>query len=129
MVTPHTEFTDPEIEELRSLEASLWIAETRYNREFMEQVLAPDLFEFGRSGRTYTREETLTFPPQEKQAIHAKLPLKEFKVHLIREDAALVTFISEVTYEKVELGNRSSLWFKTPKGWQLKFHQGTPTEE
>jgi hypothetical protein len=63
------------------------------------------------------------------QVINAKFPLKNFKVEMIAENVALVTYISEVTYEKVEVGNRSSIWIKTPNGWQLRFHQGTPVED
>ena len=61
------------------------------------------------------------------QEIHAKLPLRDFAVHQISNDVVLVTYISEVQYETLEVGNRSSLWFKTQDGWKLKFHQGTPT--
>ena len=121
--------TNQEIEELRQLEESLWVAETRFNREYIESVLAPDFFEFGRSGRTYTREEILTFPPEEQQVIDARLPLKDFEVHLIQPDVVLVTYISERLVDKLEISNRSSLWVRTPEGWQLKFHQGTPVEE
>lgn len=109
-------------ETLRPLEESLWIAETRFDREYMNRILAPEFFEFGRSGRIYTREETLSAAPQ---AINAKLPLKDFQVHRINDDVALVTYIREVTDNKLEIGNRSSLWRKTETGWQLMFHQGT----
>ncbi|MEJ2487716.1 MAG: DUF4440 domain-containing protein [Anaerolineales bacterium] len=120
--------TDKDLEELRLLEESLWVAETRFNRAYMERVLAPDFFEFSRSGRTYTREKMMDFPPVEEQVINAQLPLKDFKVHPIRPDVVLVTYISEVMYVKLLIGNRSSLWVRTPDGWQLKFHQGTPVE-
>lgn len=112
-------------EKLKQLEESLWIAETRFNRAYMESVLAPDFFEFGRSGCTYTREETLSAPAGE---IHARLPLRDFKVTLITPDVMLVTYISEVQYETLQIGNRSSIWLHTPSGWKLKFHQGTVVE-
>lgn len=108
---------------LRELEESLWRAETRFDKGYMDRILAPDFFEFGRSGRVYTREQILAAPPQ---AIDAKLPLEGFAVHPIVPNVVLVTYVSEVTYDDVELGNRSSLWSKTDAGWQLRFHQGTP---
>ena len=107
---------------LLPLEESLWIAETRFDQEYMNRILAPDFFEFGRSGRIYTREETLNAPPQK---INARLPLKNFQVHPISDDVALVTYISEVADDELEIANRSSLWRKTETGWQLVFHQGT----
>lgn len=115
-----------DMEELRALEESLWQAETRFDRAYMEKVLAPDFFEFGRSGRSYSREETLSAAGHE---INARLPLRDFRVTAVREGVALVTYVSEVTYETLQIGNRSSLWVKTPAGWQLKFHQGTPVSD
>ena len=119
------EISSQDIQILRELEESLWVAETRFDRDYMERVLSPGFFEFGRSGRTYTRAETLSAPSQE---IQAALPLKAFKATPISETVVLVTYISEVMNEKLEVGNRSSLWLKTPSGWQLQFHQGTPVE-
>lgn len=110
-------------ETFRRLEESLWIAKTRFDLSYMNRILAPDFFEFGRSGRIYQREDTLAIQPQE---IKAKFPFKNFSVHLITQDVVLVTYISEVEYEKIEIGNRSSIWSKTEEGWQLRFHQGTP---
>ena len=120
--------TNQEIEELRQLEESLWVAETRFNREYIESVLAPDFFEFGRSGRSYTRERILTFPPADQQVIDANLPLKDFEAHSIEEGVVLVTYISERMVDRLEISNRSSLWVRTSAGWQLRFHQGTPVE-
>lgn len=108
---------------LRKLEESLWRSETRFDRAYMDRILASDFFEFGRSGRTYTREDTLAVPTQK---IDARLPLKNFTVHPIDGNVVLVTYVSEVTYDEVEVGNRSSLWSKSGTGWQLRFHQGTP---
>jgi hypothetical protein len=114
-------------EELRKLEESLWVAETRFDMAYMERILAPDFFEFGRSGRTYTRAETLAANGQE---INARLPLRDFKVTAVSEDVYLVTYVSEVQGETgLEVGNRSSLWVRTEQGWQLKFHQGTKVVE
>ena len=51
---------DKDFAKLKQLEASLWIAKTRFDNDYMEQILAPDFFEFGRSGKIYQREETLS---------------------------------------------------------------------
>src|SRR3974390_2511628 len=113
-------------EQLVRLEESLWRADSRFDRQLMEQTLASDFFEFGRSGRTYKREEALSDPAQ---PINAKLPLPKFDVRLIAADVALVTYVSEVTYgDATEFANRSSIWSRVPNGWRLRFHQGTPVE-
>ncbi len=110
---------------LKKLEESLWIPTTRFDQIYLDQILSPTFFEFGRSGRIYKRDETISAPLQE---IKAKLPLSNFAVHSINEEVVLITYVSEVTYEdgETEFGNRSSLWMKTSNGWQLQFHQGTP---
>jgi hypothetical protein len=115
-----------DFEQLRELEESLWRAVTRFDREYVEQVLAEDFFEFGRSGRVYRREEILAMPRQE---IRAQLPLQDFTVHRLSDEVALVTYRSEVTYQEVEISNRSSIWSRTPTGWKLRFHQGTPVPQ
>lgn len=51
--------TPTDLEKLKQLEESLWIAETRFDIEYMEKILAPTFFEFGRSGRRYERNDTL----------------------------------------------------------------------
>jgi hypothetical protein len=108
---------------LRKLEESLWISDSRFNSEYMDHILSIDFFEFGRSGRIYKREDTLSVPRQE---INALLPLKSFTIHPISKDVVLITYISHVKYERLEIGNRSSIWSKTNGRWQLRFHQGTP---
>jgi hypothetical protein len=116
--------TADEHDQLRRLEESLWRAETRFDRDHMNEVLAPDFFEFGRSGRVYWRQDTLDVPAQ---PIGATLPLAKFAVRSIAADVALVTYVSEVTYGKLrEVANRSSLWSRQAGGWKIRFHQGTP---
>jgi hypothetical protein len=117
--------TQQELKELQTLEESLWIDETRFDNEYMEKILAPDFFEFGRSGRVYKREDTLAAG---RASINAVIPLKNFQISVISDDVVLVTYISEVQYEELEVGNRSSLWLRTSEGWKLKFHQGTPVK-
>lgn len=115
-----------DLEIIRELEESLWQSETRFNDEYMERVLAPDFFEFGRSGRIYTRAETIH---SSYVKIRCKLPLKNFEIHPLGDLIVLVTYVSEVLYEEREFTNRSSIWSKTPSGWQIRFHQGTPVKD
>ena len=113
-----------EHDQLRRLEESLWRVETRFDRDHMNEVLAPDFLEFGRSGRVYRREDTLDVPAQSGDAT---LPLAKFAVRSIAADVALVTYVSEVTYGEVtEVANRSSLWTRYEGAWRIRFHQGTP---
>ncbi|MGZ8981342.1 MAG: nuclear transport factor 2 family protein [Burkholderiaceae bacterium] len=109
---------------LTRLEEAMWREDTRFNMKFMAAALAPDFFEFGRSGRTYTRGQTLA---ASRHFIDAKLPLPALAIHLLDRDTAQVTYNSEVTYDGVvEHARRSSIWSRTESGWVLRFHQGTP---
>lgn len=121
------ELTGEDKRELEKLEEGLWKAETRFDNEWMERTLAPDFFEFGRSGRIYRREDSIGI---ESQHIDARFPLKNFDARLLALGVALVTYTSAVTYNGIEeFGNRSSIWTRTENGWQLRFHQGTPVTD
>jgi hypothetical protein len=118
--------TDLDITTLRRLEEELWIAETRYDAVYMNEIFAPDFFEFGRSGRVWSRDALLV---KGGSFIDAVLPLPDFAVREISSDVVQVTYNSVVTYDGVvEYGRRSSIWSRanTKVGWQLRFHQGTP---
>lgn len=117
--------SDKDIEELKRLEEALWRSETRFDLTFQEKVFAPDFFEFGRSGRVYSRKQAIR---TDALPIKAQLPLLNLKIKQIGSSAALVTYQSVVQYDTLERANRSSLWLRTPTGWQLQFHQGTPTQ-
>ena len=110
---------------LVEFEWSLWRAETRFDRAYMEQILAPDFFEYGRSGRVYTRAQCLDAAP-----VEFSTALDGMRIRLIDPNVAQITYISRVTYgPEVEIGNRSSIWSRVPGGWQLRFHQGTVRPE
>jgi hypothetical protein len=105
-------------------EESMWREATRYDLAFMARHLAPDFFEFGRSGRTWSREQILDMAGG---PIRAVLPLPNLRIRLLDADTAQVTYDSEVTYDGVvEHAHRSSIWSRSAGGWVLRFHQGTP---
>jgi len=118
------EVSDEDRRELTRLEEAMWREETRFDMAFMERHLAPDFFEYARSGRIYTRPQSLAVPRQETNAV---LPLPNLSIRMLGPDTAQVTYFSAVTYDGVvEHGRRSSIWSRTPEGWVMRFHQGTP---
>jgi hypothetical protein len=120
------ELTDDERAHLRSLEESLWRVDTRFDRAHVDGLLAEDFVEFGRSGRIHARDAILASSPGRFEAV---LPLPSFTARLLAPDAALLTYDSIVTYDEGVLrARRSSIWTRTPTGWRLRFHQGTPFE-
>lgn len=112
-----------DLQQLEKLEESLWRPETRFDLDYQEKIFAPDFFEFGRSGRIYSREELIL---SKRSEIHAVLPLQNFQVRVLDERTVQITYISQVQYDTLEKSNRSSIWSKTSLGWELRFHQGTP---
>lgn len=115
--------------EIRLLEESLWQAESRFDNTLMDKTFAHDFFEFGRSGRTYSRTEMM-FEEGIFGEIAATIPLPKFHARYLADDVVQATYVSEVVYDgKTLRGNRSSIWSRIDGSWQLRFHQGTPIEE
>jgi hypothetical protein len=109
---------------LTRLEEDMWREVTRFDRTFQEQRFATDFFEFGRSGRVYTRDQIIQL---DSQPIHAVLPLPNIAIRLLDRNTAQVTYNSQVEYDSfVEYARRSSIWSRTESGWIMRFHQGTP---
>jgi hypothetical protein len=114
--------------ELRQLEVELHSSETRRNRSRVELLLHPDFLEYGRSGARYTRDDILREVSAESvlPVVHAQ----NFDLVVLAENVALLTYLSAHTDAEGSLGRhtlRSSLWVRTDVGWQMRFHQGTPT--
>lgn len=121
---PGPVLADADRAQLVHLEECMWRTETRFDLAFMERTLAPDFFEFGRSGRAWTREQILDMAGR---PIDAVLPLPNLKVRLLDADTAQLTYESQVRFDgMVEHAHRSSIWSRTAEGWRLRFHQGTP---
>lgn len=118
------EIWSEERETLERLEEELWHEETRFDMQRMNKLIAHDFFEFGRSGRIYSKQDILAVA---RQPIDAILPLPEFYFRLLEENIAQVTYHSAITHNGVvEYARRSSIWSRTTSGWLLRFHQGTP---
>ncbi|MEO1016659.1 MAG: DUF4440 domain-containing protein [Pseudomonadota bacterium] len=122
MENGQTTLDSDDLQQIRQLEEGLWQAEIRFSPK-MEEILADDFFEFGRSGRTYSRDQCLEISDQ---PINAVIPLPDFNARYITRDVVQTTYRSIVTHSSEEQhGLRSSLWLRTQAGWKLKFHQGT----
>lgn len=114
-------------ERIRVLEESLWRGATRFDRTWMEHVLAADFTEVGRSGQAWSRTQILDMPAVE---LDAELPLPRFAVRPLGPSVALATYRSVVRVADgpAEHAQRSSLWVHGQDGWRITFHQGTPCE-
>lgn len=90
-----------------------------------------DFTEFGRSGQQYDRQSIIDEFSRNESGGPRLIFSRDFQVMKIGKDAALLTYRSARVYPDGRLHrytNRSSLWIKAATGWQLRFHQGTPTD-
>ena len=114
---------------LRMFEIELHKPSTRANAYRLGQLLHPLFLEFSRSGQRYSREQVLT--EFSKNGAWHEVHSQDYRVEQLAKDLALLTYRSahitaSGTLDRYSL--RASLWQLTADGWQLRFHQGTPTE-
>ncbi|GAA4154421.1 ribonuclease HI family protein [Gryllotalpicola daejeonensis] len=103
------------------LERSLLTAEVRADASRLAELLHPEFEEIGASGRLWDRDTTiqaLTSAPAQAAELTTVLGVSR-----VASDALLLVF---ETSGPRGLARRSSLWVRTPSGWRLRFHQGTP---
>lgn len=116
------------LDTLRALEIALHDPVNRYDAAKLNELLHPSFKEFGRSGASYSFSDIISqsTPSEVLPKIHAQ----DFAVEALSEDFALLTYRSAYVDESGGLyrhTNRSSLWQLSESGWQMRFHQGTPT--
>ena len=117
------------LETLRALETALHQPQVRSDRARLDRLLHRRFREFGRSGHIYTRAEILAEFSHQPQTY--AIWSQEFQVEPLSEGLALLTYKSAHIDSEGKLERhtiRSSLWQLTRCGWQMLFHQGTPTE-
>jgi ribonuclease HI len=107
--------------EVIALEVALLQPGNRADGAFLRRVLHPDFVEFGSSGRVWT-VETITSALAADPGTAASDATGFTPLH-VSDKAILLTY-------RTPHRLRSSLWlFGETTGWQLRFHQGTPSEK
>jgi len=117
------------LDELKALEIELHNTTTRKNVERLNELLHDSFCELGRSGLSYTKSDILARLPLEAES--TVIFAEQFQLRQLSEHVALLTYRSahkalDGTLQRHSL--RSSIWQYSAKGWQMSFHQGTPTE-
>ena len=118
------------LERLQALEVELHHPGVRCSRERLEQLLASDFYEVGRSGREYYRNTVIDFLLS--QATPPNVRSENFHVVELAQGVALLTYRSAHVESNGQLANhslRSSIWVKLDGRWQVRYHQGTPAAE
>ena len=120
--------SDP-LEVLQKLEKDLHQPETRRSKSRLEALLHPSFIEIGRSGREFSRQDVIDELHESTE--YPSVVASDFALHRISDAVALITYRSAHVDQSGGLHRhtlRSSLWMRGPSGWQMYFHQGTPTD-
>ncbi len=92
-------------------------------------LLAHDFVEIGASGRRYDRSQVIAALADEGDGYAATLA--DLEIDELAEDVVLVRYRTESRSRanaSPRHAIRTSLWRRTPKGWQMFHHQGTLTD-
>lgn len=111
-----------------SLETRLHLPKVRADIAQLEELLHADFFEIGRSGTSYHRNDIIAQLLGHKN--HAVIWAQDFVLSMPAYSVALLVYKSAHLGADGELtlhAQRSSMWQYDELGWQLRFHQGTPT--
>lgn len=113
---------------IRELETALHQPAVRRDRQRLNELIHPAFLEFGRSGGPSTKADILSALPLEKEAI--TMWSQEFALQILAEGIVLLTYKSAQLTPEGTLARhalRASIWQRSAVGWQMRFHQGTPT--
>lgn len=111
---------------LIELEKKLHNSANRQNSDFLREILHADFFEFGRSGGTSDKQDTLLSLIDEMEK---NIYSENYHCSLLSDNTVLMTYTSFELHhgKRINPTHRSSVWLKNAENqWQLRFHQGTP---
>jgi hypothetical protein len=117
------------LSQLEALEVELHQPVVRWDVARLDSLIHDEFQEFGRSGASYTKADIVASLLAAAQ--HARVVADNFLVRRLAPDVALLTYRSAHALPDGTLHRhtlRSSIWQRSGNGWQMSFHQGTPTE-
>ncbi len=115
------------LEKLKQFELSLLSPAAESDFLSFEQLLSDHFVEFGSSGKTYNKNDTLEILRKRKESrVATDLSPYNFNVVTLAEDVYLLTYFLR---QEADMSLRSSIWKKSGEQWQILFHQGTIVKE
>jgi len=118
-----------DMDNILKLELLLHTPEVRSDKNQLNSLLHDLYLEIGRSGKTYCKKDIVEKLPVEHLTL--KIWAQEFSISEIGQDVVLVAYKSANIVASGDMENyskRSSLWVRNGKHWQMRYHQGTPTD-
>ena len=115
--------------QLFDLEKQLHSFEVRSSKSKISKLLTDDFFEFGSSGKIWSREDILSHLPTEDG--QTKIESYDYKATALSDSTILVTYISKrILGETVQAEFlRSSIWQLENNEWKMKFSSKKNTHE
>ncbi|MDF1624341.1 MAG: nuclear transport factor 2 family protein [Pseudohongiella nitratireducens] len=116
------------LSELKALEKELHQAGVRKSAHRLAALLHDSFTEIGRSGQIFTKQEIIDALSSEKET---DVWSQDYSCQQINDDLYLLTYRCARVRSDGSLNrysHRSSLWQRINGEWQMRFHQGTPTE-
>jgi hypothetical protein len=114
---------------LRDLELRLLSPDVRSDPTRLGALLHAEFYEVGASGRAYTRAEVLV--ECRRAAPSGSTWVQDFLAQEVLVGIILLRYRSaQISSDGATSRHalRTSLWQNAASGWQLRFHQGTPTD-
>lgn len=109
--------------QLKTLEPLIYVANNGAARAHFEQLLAPDFWEVGASGKIYGRDFVLdTLEQRQQLPIDEAWHTSDYDLQQIAEKNFLLTY---TLHQPTRDTRRATLWRQTENGWQMVYHQGT----
>ena len=112
---------------IRKLEESILRHNVRTSCELLDELLSGEFIEFGSSGRTFDKEQTMRALQGDAEE---RFEIAEFRVRELATGVVLAMY--RVTRGKnlpddPKSSLRSSIWIRERDKWQMLFHQGPRT--
>lgn len=107
---------------LQAAEQEMLQADVRRSSR-LDELLDADFFEFGASGRTWSRAGIIAALQDETTTT---IRATDFKLTRLAPDLALLTYRAIRDGAPPTHSLRSSIWRRGDAGWRIVFHQGTP---
>jgi len=113
----------PVLEKLKLLDPLIYAANDGKQREYFDQLRAPEFWEVGASGKKYSRQFVLDVLDERQRRPTAEAwQATNFHLQEVGANTFLLTY---TLHQSTRTTRRSTLWRDTPTGWRLVYHQGT----
>ena len=114
----------PILRELRELEPLFHAAAAMATPRHFEDLVAPDFWEIGASGRCYSRDFALcALRDRASVPDDARWQVSDEQVHALANGLVLLSYTLR---QPGRVTRRATVWRRGAGGWQAVFHQGTP---